>query len=251
MGTLRTKTIEPATGSTLTLGASGDTITVNSDSIKTNTFKDAGGNTLFTSDGAGTLSSVNAGLKGGNGPVLISTSTASGASSVDITSGITSTYDEYMFVMTDINPATDGTSFCFQVNAVGQTGFNETCTSTFIRAYHGQGGQGPGFSYQGDTTDQALGTALQQISEPGNALGNASDECFAGILHLFRPANTTYVKHFYSAASMNTSPSGQGINYNVYGYCQGYFSVTAAITEIRFIMSSGNMDGTIQMYGLK
>ena len=62
MGTLRAKTIEPATGSTLTLGASGDTVTVSSDSIKVNTFKDAGGNTLFTSDGAGTLSSVNSGL---------------------------------------------------------------------------------------------------------------------------------------------------------------------------------------------
>ena len=107
MGTLRTKTIEPATGTTLTLGASGDSITVSSDSIKTNTFKDAGGNTLFTSDGAGTLSSVNSSLVGGAGPVLISTSTASGASSIDITSGIDSTYDEYMFVFTDINPATD------------------------------------------------------------------------------------------------------------------------------------------------
>ena len=39
MGTLRAKTIEPATGSTLTLGASGDTVTVSSDSIKVNTFK--------------------------------------------------------------------------------------------------------------------------------------------------------------------------------------------------------------------
>ena len=104
MSILRTKTIEPATGSTLTLGASGDTVTVSSDSIKVNTFKDAGGNTLFTSDGAGTLSSVNAGLVGGAGPVLISTDTASGASSIDITSGIDSTYKEYLFTFKNIHP---------------------------------------------------------------------------------------------------------------------------------------------------
>ena len=35
-------------------------------------------------------------------PTLISTATASGAASVDITSGIDSTYDEYMFVCTNI-----------------------------------------------------------------------------------------------------------------------------------------------------
>ena len=251
MGTLKAKTIESATGSTLTLGASGDTITVSSDSIKTNTFKDAGGNTLFTSDGAGTLSSLNSGLGGAAGPILISTSTASGASSVDITSGIDSTYEEYMFVMTDINAATDGTSFCFQANASGQTGFNEVMTTTFFRPYHAENDSAAALSYQGDTTDQANGTALQQISEPNNALGNASDECFAGILHLFSPSNTTYVTHFYSTASMNTSPSGAGLNYNVAGYCAGYFNVTSAITEIRFAMASGNFDGTIQMYGIK
>ena len=93
MGTLKAKTIEPATGSTLTLGASGDTVTVSSDSIKTNTFKDAGGNTLFTSDGAGTLSSINSGLAGGGGPILISTHTPSNSSSIHITTEIDSTYD--------------------------------------------------------------------------------------------------------------------------------------------------------------
>ena len=64
MSELRVATIEPeGATTTLTLGASGDTVTSSADSIKANTFKDAGGNTLWTSDGAGTLSSVNIGLK--------------------------------------------------------------------------------------------------------------------------------------------------------------------------------------------
>ena len=49
-------------------------------------------------------------------PTLISTSTASDASSIAITSGIDSTYDEYMFVMTDIGPASDSVDFSIQFN---------------------------------------------------------------------------------------------------------------------------------------
>ena len=51
--TLNVNTIEPA-GSTLTIGASGDTV-VATDSVNVNTVKDAGGNTLWVSNGSGTL----------------------------------------------------------------------------------------------------------------------------------------------------------------------------------------------------
>ena len=242
MGTLRAKTIEPATGSTLTLGASGDTITVSSDSIKVNTFKDAGGNTLFTSDGAGTLSSVNSSLLGGAGPVLISTNTASGASSIDITSGIDSTYDEYMFVMTDINPVTDAAEWQFQANAVGASGFNETITSTFFKAHNYEVGGDDGLEYH-ISHDQAQGSNFQHLAYD---VGSDADQCCAGVLHLFSPSSTTYVKHFYSRM-VNTYSS----DIMMESYAAGYVNVTAAIDEISFKMSSGNFDGTIQMYGIK
>ena len=64
MSTLKSNVIEPATGTTLSLGAVGDNVTVSADSIQTNLYKDAGANTIFQSDGAGTLSNVNSGLKG-------------------------------------------------------------------------------------------------------------------------------------------------------------------------------------------
>ena len=67
-------------------------------------------------------------------PTLIKTLTASNDASlsfVDGTADVTldSTYDEYMFVFTDINPATDATEFTFQVNVDGQSGYNEVVTS--------------------------------------------------------------------------------------------------------------------------
>jgi hypothetical protein len=243
MGILRTKTIEPATGSTLTLGASGDTVTVSSDSIKANTFKDAGGNTLFTSDGAGTLSSVNSALAPA-GPILISTHTASDSSSIDITSGIDSTYDEYMFVFTDVNPATDQAQFTFQVNAAGGSGFNETITSTFFAAYQNEGGSNTALDYLDQGPDQAQGTSYQSISFNN---GNGSDESCAGIFHLFSPMSTAVrVTHFYSEVN-----AYHGSNFAVNNFAAGYINTTTPIDEISFKMTSGNFDGVIQMYGIK
>ena len=56
MSILEAKTIEPATATTVTLGAAGETVAIAASQLKTNTIKDAGGNTLLTSDGSGTLS---------------------------------------------------------------------------------------------------------------------------------------------------------------------------------------------------
>ena len=174
-------------------------------------------------------------------PTLISTSTASDASSIAITSGIDSTYDEYMFVCTDIHAEDTQPHFGFQVNASGQSGYNEVITSTFFRAYHSESGSSTTLSYLA-TQDQAQGTALQTLSPD---CGNGNDESSAGILHLFSPSNTTYVTHFYSTFVTNRYD-----NIGQQGYAAGYINVTAAITGIEFKMTGGNVSGTIQMYGI-
>ena len=174
-------------------------------------------------------------------PTLISTATASGASSVDITSGIDSTYDEYMFVFTDINPATDDAYFTFQVNASGQSGFNEVMTTTWFGATHLESGGTAALAY-GTWADQAQGTGYQYLTE---SVGNGADESCAGILHLFSPSNTTYVTHFYSTFNIYRHSSG-----STNAFTAGYINTTSAIDEISFKHSSGNIDGVIQMYGI-
>ena len=174
-------------------------------------------------------------------PTLISTSTASNASSVAITSGIDSTYDEYMFVFTDIGPATDNVNFLFQGNVDGGSGYNETMTTTLFRAQHDEADSDSTLGYVG-SQDQAQGTAFQIL---GGGLGNGADESLAGTLHLFSPSNTTYVTHFYSKTNFYHAS-----NYSLNVYVAGYFNLTGAIDEIQFKMSSGNMDGVIQLYGI-
>jgi len=245
MSILRVATIEPeGATTTLTLGASGDTVTSSADSIKANTFKDAGGNTIFTSNGSGTLSSINSALKGGMN--FISSQTASNAASIEFTTGIDSTYNEYIFVMTDIVAATDEKIFSFQMNAVGQTGFNETITSTMYWARHRENNTAADMGYQG-YNDQAQGTAYQMFV---NGLGNESDQNSGIILHIFNPASTTYVKNFYATGNSMYGSAGSGnARTSINFFLAGYFNTTAALDEISFKMDAGNMYGTIAMYG--
>ena len=56
MGTLYVDTLEPQSGTTLTVGETGQNTVVGGNTIKLNTLKDAGANTIFISDGSGNLS---------------------------------------------------------------------------------------------------------------------------------------------------------------------------------------------------
>ena len=174
-------------------------------------------------------------------PTLITTLTASGDSTLSDTSSMTSTYDEYMFVCTDLNPATDNQDFLFQVNVDGQSGYNETITSSGFFAYNAESGGTPNVVYKTDI-DQAQGTAFQGIA---NNIGSGADESAAGILHIFSPSNTTYVTHFYSRFQDYASN-----DYAEDMFVAGYINVTGAITDIQFKMASGNFDGVIQVYGI-
>jgi|TARA_R100001530_G_scaffold5146_1_gene6507 hypothetical protein len=242
MSTLETGTIEPQSGTTVTLGASGDAVVIGADALKVNTIKDAGANTILTSDGSGTLSSVNSGLAGNM--VFISSATASGDSSLSFTSGIDSTYDEYVFIFVNINPASNAQNFGFQCSTDGGSNYNTTVTSTTFRAYHRESGTHSALEYL-TADDQAQGTAYQTISP---WLDEASDASGSGILHLFAPSSTTYVKQFYSRSS--AMDAGPNIQMNDF-YAAGYFNTTSAIDAVAFKVASGNFDGTIYLYGIK
>ena len=174
-------------------------------------------------------------------PTLISTSTASNAASVAITSGIDSTYDEYMFVCTDMGPATDGTDPRFQCSIDSGSNYNVAMTTTSFRAYHNESDAEATLAYQA-SADQTQGTAYQQLLY---YVGSEADESWVGILHLFSPSNTTYVKNFY-ATIQGLRGDSSGAN----NFVAGYFNTTSAIDAISFKMSSGNLDGGIQMYGI-
>ena len=229
----------------LILGGSGDNVIVTAGAtLKTNTVKDSGGNTLWTSDGSGNLSSVNAAMKGNM--VLLSTQTASNAASVSFTSGIDSTYKLYIFKFYDVNPVTDEANFTFQVNATDDPGGDydvSLITSSFFRAFNYENDSNASLDYEAGS-DQAQVAGFQILSA---TLGNDADKSTAGELYLFNPSSTTYVKHFYSRMN-EYHASTAGVTRDQ--FAAGYINDTTAIDDIRFKMSTGNMDGVIKMYGL-
>ena len=183
-----------------------------------------------------------AGVSAGASVVLLHDTDYSDAASADITSGIDSTYGEYIFKFYNINPATDNVAFRFQVNAAGGSGYDETITSTAFFAYHAEDDGDYAFTYQ-PSWDLAQGTDPQAMTV---YLGNDADGSSAGELHLFNPSSTTYVKHFYSRVSSYWYTS-KAVDH----YAAGYINTTTAIDDIQFTMSSGNFDGTIKMWGVK
>jgi len=172
--------------------------------------------------------------------VLLSTATASNDTSIEFT--LPTAYKQIVFGFYNITPATDTAGFQFQVNADGQTGYNETITSTYFYAIHDEANTTASLSYEG-SLDLAQGTSYQPLA---SYLGNGADESLAGILHLFNPASTTYVKHFYSTRNYHSAH-----NYTVNGFTGGYINTTTNLSEISFKMSSGNISsGTIKMWGV-
>ena len=193
-----------------------------------------------------TFNSSNNGLAaddvGGN-LKLLSTQTASSSATISFTSGIDSTYKEYMFKFINIHPETNTTKL--QINASADTGsnYNVTKTTTYFQAYHTESDSATALQYYANR-DLAQSTSAQQLKD----IGNTSDDSAAGTLHLFNPSSTTFVKHFFSTFTGPTGESTQNLHNSFVG---GYFNTTSAIDAIQFSMSSGNIDsGVIKMYGV-
>ena len=174
--------------------------------------------------------------------VLLSSQTADADDTISFTSGIDSTYGEYIFKFYDISPATDTADFTFQVNASSQSGYNETLTSTSWIAHGYESGSGSSVNYQ-TAQDQAQGTAFQVL---GDEIGSGADESLAGELHIFNPSGTTYVKHFLSRSTFYGADDSAKDTFQ-----SGYFNFTAALTNVQFKMDSGAFDGKIKMWGVK
>ena len=183
------------------------------------------------------------GITGGGGLVLLSTQTASASSSISFTTGIDSTYDEYIFKFINIHPATDNVTFQFNLSTDGGSNYNVTKTTTVFNTQHNEADNSTQVSYQSGH-DIAQGTGYQSLTRN---TGNGNDESVSGHLFLFSPSSTTFVKHFISETN-----SYFGNNQTERLFIAGYGNTTSAINAIDFKMSSGNIDdGTIQMFGIK
>ena len=173
--------------------------------------------------------------------VFISKQTASSSASVSFTSGINSTYKEYIFYFNNIHPATDSSVFKFQASTDGGSSYGVTTTNTLFKTRHAEDGTLGDLNYDGDDLAQSTSDIFLSLS-----VGSDNDQANSGFLHLFEPSSSVFVKHYI--ARMSTI---EHRDRSLDVYTAGYFNTTSAIDALIFRMSSGNIDsGEITLFGV-
>ena len=176
--------------------------------------------------------------------VLIKKLTASSSATLSFVDGsdgvvLDDTYKEYIFTFNNIHGSTNQ-EFRFQVSTDGGSSYGVNITSTCFESIHGEDDSFASMGYQSDS-DLAQSTSFQNLIRQ---LGTDNDNNAVGILHLFNPSSTTFVKHFIS--NFQTS-----VSYHISEFTGGYINTSASVNAIQFKMDSGTIDaGDICLYGI-
>ena len=184
-------------------------------------------------------------LSGGS-MTFIKKLTASSDSTLSFVDGsssvvLDSTYKEYMFIFKDIHPSNSTVGFYFNGSADTGSNYNVTKTTTYFLSRHAEDGGSNELSYK-TGLDLAQDTGFQPLSVDQI---NDNDSSMCGILHLFNPSSTTFVKHFICRTQQ------MQVDDSMENYSAGYFNTTSAVDAIQFKYSAGNIDaGTITLYGI-
>ena len=176
--------------------------------------------------------------------VLVSSATASSSASLSFTLG---DYKEYQFYFVNMHPDADR-FFKFNLSTDSGSNYSVSKTTTFFKARHYESGASYEFGYEAGY-DLANSTADQTLTE-GNVEGNDNDASLSGSMHIFNPSSDTYVKHFMANINQLGKPDGSTrTTFN--NYIAGYANTTSALTNIKFVMTSGTIDsGTILCFGI-
>jgi hypothetical protein len=183
----------------------------------------------------------------GGAMTFIKKLTASSDSTLSFVNGssdvvLDSTYKEYIFIFKNLHPSAAAYTL-FQGTTDG-TNYNTTITSSTFATYHDEGDSFTALEYR-TPADQAQGTSFQNLNF-ADSVGTDNDMGMSGLLRIFNPSSTTFVKHFIA-----TCNSASGNPMPVQTFIAGYFNTTSAITGIQFKQNTGNIDsGTITLYGI-
>jgi hypothetical protein len=196
---------------------------------------------LLISD-AGTLKRIDfSHIKSSPGLVHIKTVTASDSSSIDFSNGssdvvLDSTYNKYCF-MIDIHIGTDNTTLQYL--------YSTDAGSSYLSSNYVYAGQGIVAGGGGEVTRQSSSDSQMEINNA--TIGGDADESLSATLFLSMPSRTdTHKLSYWNGAFMDTSANTT--SFEMAGTNNGS---TAAVTGVRFKMSSGNIEyGTISMFGV-
>ena len=195
------------------------------------------GKALVT-DGSGNLSFSSAG-----GLNLISTSTtSSGVSEIDITSGIDSTYTKYMISIINLHPASDHE---LRMRVFTGTGGSQAVYTSSDYQYVMHTARVNSSSLIFDSNNG--GYDHFPIHSGQYIDSGVANACLNAEIFLHNPADTTFHTHITGTFSLENASD----NKMTHGMTASRFKQTTAITGVRFYMGSGNIDNAIiKLYGI-
>lgn len=171
--------------------------------------------------------------------VLLEQHTASSSASLAFTTGITSTYDEYMIEVVNLKPATDAQAAFMQFSTDG----GATYATTSYRYLHNYTTITSGGSASPGAGGSISDTGIVDIGNlPNSGTGNG----LTGSIRLFNPLSgaqeTSIIADFLWLHSDTN-------RYSI--HWAGVYTPTTAVNAFRFLFGSGNIaSGTVRLYGL-
>jgi len=172
-----------------------------------------------------------------SGMTLISAQTASSSAQIDFTTGIDGTYDEYLFVITGLVPATDNTDLWIRFSENAGSSYVSTSSYAYNFVYSA------GAAAPSATGSSGSDTKIVVIG----GLGNSTGEVFQGDIRLFTPTSSKYKLMKWNVVMHGQVPSLVTVDGG-----SVYFGSTNTINAVRFLMSSGNISaGTFRLYGVR
>jgi hypothetical protein len=174
-----------------------------------------------------------------SGMTLVEQYTASSSASLNFTTCISATYDEYRFEFVNVVPATNAVEMYMQVSTDG--GSSWVAGTSYTSWWWG-------FSTGGATQGGGTSRGALRMGET-TAWHNSSLYGVVGYVNLYSPASTALHKQIEGKVSGKYNNAGSPASYgSIFG---GTYDNTTAVNAVRFLFASGNIaSGTIRCYGL-
>ena len=175
------------------------------------------------------------------GMVLVQTVTASSSATIEVT-GFSSTYDNYVLVITDLRAVTAGTFLRSQLKLGGsyRTGAFYKWGEVYSRQLDGSS-----VSQQGYLTETRFQMSFSDFS--------AANDNHMSMSINFDNTNSTRQKGFYGHHF--STGDGAATPVGVFSFFTGQYTGTgntSTLDAIKFFMSSGNISsGSFKLYGLR
>ncbi len=174
--------------------------------------------------------------------VLLEQHTASSSATLDFTTCITSTYDEYQIELVNIIPATNAVSLWFRASTNGGSTYDSSSIYDFT---------GFRFNVGGATSTDAATSQAQIIMDGmngGDFVSNSATRGICGTYRLFSPLSTSVHKVLNGGPITLLATSSAVMNG---AQLASIYRSTTAVNAFRILFSSGNIaSGIVRVYGI-